>query len=233
MIAKPGLQPMPSTPGSSSRISARCDPRSSSSVVLLASFRDELTRVLADRTRLGRRLRLRILRAARRAQEVLHALRLTCRPMTEFPLTGGCLCGGVRFSVSEPPVSSSYCPARAASDALGRRRRRPRGSSRAPHHPLRRGAAPLVRPSGPRLLEVLLLGMRRAPVEPEPGGSRDQEHPPRRVRFRSRDPAVVPAVRRLRGVMGADPGRRAPPLSGASQRLSYCTSDPGQVSVRR
>jgi hypothetical protein len=27
----------------------------------------------------------------------------------EFPLTGGCLCGGVRFEVTEPPVSASYC----------------------------------------------------------------------------------------------------------------------------
>jgi hypothetical protein len=26
-----------------------------------------------------------------------------------MPLTGGCLCGGVRFEVSEPPVSASYC----------------------------------------------------------------------------------------------------------------------------
>ena len=25
------------------------------------------------------------------------------------PLTGGCLCGGVRFEVTEPLVSSSYC----------------------------------------------------------------------------------------------------------------------------
>jgi hypothetical protein len=26
-----------------------------------------------------------------------------------LPLTGGCLCGGVRFEVDEPPVSASYC----------------------------------------------------------------------------------------------------------------------------
>jgi hypothetical protein len=25
------------------------------------------------------------------------------------PLTGGCPCGGVRFEVTEPPVSASYC----------------------------------------------------------------------------------------------------------------------------
>jgi hypothetical protein len=29
--------------------------------------------------------------------------------MTDLPLTGGCLCGGVRFEVSEAPESASYC----------------------------------------------------------------------------------------------------------------------------
>jgi hypothetical protein len=29
--------------------------------------------------------------------------------VVDFPLTGGCLCGGVRFEVSEPPLSASYC----------------------------------------------------------------------------------------------------------------------------
>src|SRR5262245_48793326 len=29
--------------------------------------------------------------------------------MSELPLTGSCLCGGVRFEVTEPPVSASYC----------------------------------------------------------------------------------------------------------------------------
>jgi hypothetical protein len=27
----------------------------------------------------------------------------------ELPLTGGCLCGGVRYEVTEPPVSAGYC----------------------------------------------------------------------------------------------------------------------------
>jgi hypothetical protein len=27
----------------------------------------------------------------------------------DLPLTGGCLCGGVRFEVSEPPASAMYC----------------------------------------------------------------------------------------------------------------------------
>jgi len=29
--------------------------------------------------------------------------------MPEFPLTGGCLCGGVRFEIDAPLVSASYC----------------------------------------------------------------------------------------------------------------------------
>lgn len=29
--------------------------------------------------------------------------------MAELPLTGECLCGGVRFEVTEPPISASYC----------------------------------------------------------------------------------------------------------------------------
>ena len=29
--------------------------------------------------------------------------------MPDLPLTGGCLCGGVRFEVVEPLVSASYC----------------------------------------------------------------------------------------------------------------------------
>jgi hypothetical protein len=29
--------------------------------------------------------------------------------VADLPLTGGCLCGGVRFEVTEPPVVASYC----------------------------------------------------------------------------------------------------------------------------
>src|SRR5213592_91255 len=31
------------------------------------------------------------------------------RRAPELPLTGGCLCGGVRFEVTEPLVSAGYC----------------------------------------------------------------------------------------------------------------------------
>ena len=29
--------------------------------------------------------------------------------MAELPLTGSCLCGGVRFAVTEPPATAGYC----------------------------------------------------------------------------------------------------------------------------
>ena len=29
--------------------------------------------------------------------------------MTEFPLTGGCLCGAVRYEIAEPPIVAGYC----------------------------------------------------------------------------------------------------------------------------
>ena len=29
--------------------------------------------------------------------------------MPDLPLTGGCLCGGVRFEVTEQPIAASYC----------------------------------------------------------------------------------------------------------------------------
>ena len=29
--------------------------------------------------------------------------------MPDLPLTGGCLCGGVRYEITEPLVSASYC----------------------------------------------------------------------------------------------------------------------------
>jgi hypothetical protein len=29
--------------------------------------------------------------------------------VADLPLTGGCLCGGVRYEIAEPPVSASYC----------------------------------------------------------------------------------------------------------------------------
>ena len=63
----------------------------------------------------------------------------------------------------------------------------------------------------------LLLGLRRRALEPQPGRGRPLQRAPRHVRLRSRHPAAVPAVRGLRGPVGADP-RRRPALDTRSGR---------------
>lgn len=39
--------------------------------------------------------------------------------MTAEPLTGGCLCGGVRFVITEQPVAASYCHCRRCQQRTG------------------------------------------------------------------------------------------------------------------
>ena len=229
-IAKPGLQPMPSTPGSSSRIS-HATPQLVERRPLLASFRDEPTRSRRSDT-LGR--------LSDSGYCVPHVAHRKCSTAEanlptddrvsadrRLPLRGrSVLCERAARVLELLPLHA--LPATHWDGGVGVRADR----AGLTHHPLRRGAAPLVRPSRPRLLEVFCSAC---------GGhlwSQSQEDPEiKSIRLGAfdSDPGSGrrPAVRRLRGVVGADPGRRAPPLSGASQRLSYCTSDPGQVSVRR
>src|SRR5262249_35023460 len=66
------------------------------------------------------------------------------------------------------------------------------------------------------LLEGLLLGLRLGNVEPQSGGSVDRVRPARRVRRRPRDPSERPHVRRLRGCLGGDSGRRAAASPGGT-----------------
>jgi hypothetical protein len=40
-------------------------------------------------------------------------------PEAELPLTGGCLCGGVRFEVTEAPITASYCHCRRCQKRTG------------------------------------------------------------------------------------------------------------------
>ena len=86
--------------------------------------------------------------------------------MAQLPLTGGCLCGAVRYEVTEPLVSASYCHCTrcqrrtgtaASAQATGR-------AGRAAHHP-GRGARARVRAGG-RVAEVLLQRLRRRALEP-------------------------------------------------------------------
>ena len=89
---------------------------------------------------------------------------------SEPSVTGGCLCGGVRFELTEPAdVTPATATAPAASGAPARRVVRA-GADRRAHVPLaqRGGAGPGLAPSGRRLREVLLPRVRRAPVQPQP-----------------------------------------------------------------
>ena len=139
--------------------------------------------------------------------------------MPAFPLTGGCLCGGVRYEIDAAPVSASYCHCtrcqRRTGTAASAQARVAPGSFRVVAG---RGARRRVGAGRPRLAEVLLLGLRRRALEPQPDRRRRRQRPARDVRRRPRDPAAVAAVRRLRGRVGADSRRRPAPLRRASAR---------------
>ena len=90
------------------------------------------------------------------------------QPMADLPLTGGCLCGGVRFEIDEPLVSRELLPLHPLPAAHGHRRLGA-GTDRtgvAPHRE-GRGARPLLRASG-RVLEGVLHELRRRPLQPAP-----------------------------------------------------------------
>jgi hypothetical protein len=64
--------------------------------------------------------------------------------MVDLPLTGGCLCGGVRFELSEPPVSAGWCH-------CGRCQRRTGGSA-SPQARIARGSLRIL--AGEELLRA-------------------------------------------------------------------------------
>ena len=66
--------------------------------------------------------------------------------MAELPLKGSCLCGQVRFEVTEDPVGASYCPLHALPEAHGYRGEHQRADRpRVADHPLGRGTRPSLR----------------------------------------------------------------------------------------
>ena len=127
-------------------------------------------------------------------------------------LTGGCGCGAVRFEISEPFASSSYCHCtrcqRRTGTAASANGRAAPGSFRvvAGEEHLRSWA-----PEGGA--EKLFCGLcgsavfSRTPGDPPLIGVRLGA-----TRLRPGNQAAVAPVRRLRGELGGDPGRRAPPL---------------------
>ena len=120
--------------------------------------------------------------------------------------TGRCLCGAVRFEISEPPHERGLLPLHALPAADWHRRISERlvdGGA----FPITQGEELLKtwrHPDG-WLGEGVLLRVRRAPVQPRPG--RPREMGIRMAAFDG-DPGVrpiVPPVRRVRGGLGADP----------------------------
>ena len=136
------------------------------------------------------------------------------------PLTGGCLCGGVRFEVTEPLLRASYCHCT--------RCQRRSGTAASAQARVAPGSLRIV--SGEELVRAW---------QPDSGfakefcsecgsqlWSRDPDDPEvisvrlGRLRQRPGHPPAAPAVRRLRGELGGDPGRRAPALRRAAAQLA-------------
>ena len=151
----------------------------------------------------------------------------------ELPLTGGCGCGAVRFEIDAPLVSASYCHCtrcqRRTGTAASANARLAPGSFRivageehvrawAPEGGFEKafcglcGSALFSRdPASGRRAGVRLGADRRRPGSP---------------------PAVAP-VRRLRGRVGANPGRRAPALSGTADVVERRPAEPHRSSAAR
>jgi hypothetical protein len=103
------------------------------------------------------------------------------RETTDFPLTGGCNCGAVRFEVTAPLVRASYCQCKVASVAAGQQRRRTptRRSAPSGSWPARTGFGP---ETGRRRGEVVLRRLRVVAVRPQSSPPRSDRHPHGRLR---------------------------------------------------
>ena len=142
--------------------------------------------------------------------------------MSELPLTGGCLCGAVRFEIDAPLVNASWCHCTRC-----QRRTGTPASAQAPRR------ARLV----PRSLqgeEALRACEPAAAAAPkvfcgECGSALWSQSPDdpgiKAVRLGAfdgdpGDPAELPPVRRLRRGLGSDPGRRPAAVSRAQARVA-------------
>ncbi len=111
-------------------------------------------------------------------------------------LNGSCLCGGVRFEVTEPPVSASYCHCT--------RCQKRTGTAASPQARIVPGSLritageDLVRAYEPPdgFPKAFCSGVRLGTLERQSAHERDRVGSHERLRRRSRRPALVPAVRR-------------------------------------
>ena len=118
------------------------------------------------------------------------------------PLTGGCLCGGVRFEVDAPLVVASYCHCtrcqrRTGTAASAQARIAARLAAVTQGEELIRGYRP---PHGFEKLFCDACGS--ALWSRSSGRPRDRQRAPGRLRRRPRHPPVVAPVRRLCGACG-------------------------------
>lgn len=90
-----------------------------------------------------------------------------------------------------------------------------------------RGIAQGVAASSGRPREAVLLRVRLAPLQPQSRRSLADERATRRVRRRSRHPAELALVRRLRGALGAHPRRRAGALQRGQAQVSASMQEVG------
>ena len=151
----------------------------------------------------------------------------TLARMPDLPLTGGCLCGGVRFEVTEPLVSSGYCHCTRCQRRTGTGASAS-GADRAGLAAIvsGRGADPVVRPPDDGFSKVFCASAaRRCGV-----GARTtprSRRPPRRIRRRPGHPARVSASSSpmpRRGSRSRTTGCRGTPSTASS----YCTSSPAR-----
>ena len=135
-------------------------------------------------------------------------------------LNGSCLCGGVRFEVTEPPVSASYCHCtrcqkRTGTAASPQARIVPGSLRITAGEDLVRAYEP---PDGFPKAFCSACGSALWSVNPHTNEIAVGPH--ERLRRRPRRPALVPAVRDLRGRVGADSGRRPSTAPGRQSRRS-------------
>jgi len=136
-------------------------------------------------------------------------------------LTGGCLCGGVRFEVAEPLVSAGYCHCK--------RCQRRTGTAASASGRIAPGSLRIT--SGEELLGSFDPPQGFSKVYCAACGSALWSRHPQdpdvisvRLGAFDGDPGIRPSYRQLRclrGALGADPGRRAASFSGgqAVERL--------------